>query len=93
MSITGLNNPWHMHCRGNYSSRSVSVCLSVTMLAATYLFYTSQMKFHRVLRRFQDFSRVAFAENALTIVAFLASWRALDGQKRQQWLLFNKTRV
>ena len=44
----------------------VTVCLSVTTLAATYSVYTSPVKFYRVffLWRFQDFSRVAFAENA-----------------------------
>ena len=38
-------NPRHMH--EGYGSRSV--CLSVTMLAATYLIFKSQMKCYRVL--------------------------------------------
>ena len=31
-------NPWHMH--EGYCSRSVCVCVSVTVLPAKYLFYT-----------------------------------------------------
>ena len=48
-----------------YSCVCVTVCLSVTTLAATYLISTSQMKIHTLLWHFQDFIRVAFAENAL----------------------------
>ena len=57
-----------MRRRGN-SSRSVcvcvSVCLSVTMLAATYLIYTKNEVSWGCLWHFHDFSHVAFAENAL----------------------------
>ena len=37
------------HVPYGYSSHSVCVCLSVTMLAATYPVYTSQVRCHRVV--------------------------------------------
>ena len=58
------------------------VCLSVTMLAATYLVYTSQVRFHKgCLWRFQDFSCVVFAENASFQKFGLPSWLLDDDEE------------
>ena len=82
-----------MHCRVTVV---VLVCLYVTMKAALYLIYMSNARCHRVFlscglhwKRFVQ----QFWHHLLTTATFLAPWRALDEQKRQQWLFFSVQRV
>jgi hypothetical protein len=60
-------------------------------------FYVKNKVLSGSLWCFEGFCRLAFAENAsfnssgvicLVTAAFLAPWRAFNGQEIQQWLLF-----
>jgi hypothetical protein len=97
---TFLTNPRRM--RRRVTVVVLPVCLSVTMKSAAYLISTSKTKFRRVLYDvFKVFvvwlslktlySRVL--TSLLANIAFLASWRAFDGQQRQQCLLFNSNSI
>ena len=73
-----LVNPRHM--RKGYGSQSVCVCvLSVTLLATTYLVFTSKVKVsYGSSWHFPDLQRVTFAENALfKVLASFADHRGL----------------
>jgi hypothetical protein len=73
--IHAVINPQHI--RKDYYTRSVyvcvCVCLSVTKLAAIYLFYTLKTRYH--LWYFQNMHCVDFSENALySSIGIICSW-------------------
>ena len=82
---------------GACTSGTVVLCvyLTVTTLAAAYLFYVENRASLHSSWHFHGLGCVAFVENTLFknygIVCSPPSLpdRALSGHKRQQWLLFN----
>ena len=97
IGIDSLINPRHMRRRVTVVVLvCLSVFLSITMKSAAYLVFTSQTKFSSVLYGvFNIFtiwlSLKTFRSRVLAILpvtaAFLAPWRAFDGQTRQRRLL------
>ena len=90
-------HPQCMHA--GYGSRSV--CLSVTMLAATYLVYTSKTRCHKDLYGIKFFKgytiwlllKILRSKVLVSFTGHHCLHCALPKQKRQQWLLFNSKGV
>ena len=78
----------------------MSVCLSVTMLAATYLVYVSEVRQYTVSCRLLKMCCVDFAENVfrlgdmalhMHLSATMTGDSALSRQKTYQWFFDTKT--